>query len=49
MLTYAPTLTSLTAGKGSYRMEFFGYEDVPKEMVNRVVEEHKKEAVASNS
>jgi elongation factor G len=49
MLTYAPTLTSLTAGKGSYRMEFFGYEDVPKEMITRIVEEHKKEAVASNS
>ena len=47
MLTYAPTLTSLTAGKGSYRMEFFGYEDVPKELVNRVVEEQQKEAVAS--
>ena len=49
MLTYSPTLTSLTAGKGSYRMEFFGYEEVPKEMVNRVVEEQKKEAVASPS
>ncbi len=49
MLTYAPTLTSLTAGKGSYRMEFFGYEDVPKEMISRIVEEHKKEAVASHS
>jgi elongation factor G len=49
MLTYAPTLTSLTAGKGSYRMEFFGYEDVPKELVTRIVEEHKKEAVASTS
>jgi elongation factor G len=49
MLTYAPTLTSLTAGKGSYRMEFFGYEEVPKEMINRIVEEHKKEAVASTS
>ncbi len=47
MLTYAPTLTSLTGGKGSYRMEFFGYEDVPKELVNRVVEEQQKEAVAS--
>jgi len=46
ILTYAPTLTSLTAGKGSYRMEFFGYEEVPKEMINRIVEEHKKEAVA---
>jgi len=49
MLTYAPTLTSLTAGKGSYRMEFFGYEDVPKELVSRIIEEHKKEAVASTS
>ncbi len=49
MLTYAPTLTSLTAGKGSYRMEFFGYEDVPKELVSRIVEEHKKEAVAHTS
>jgi len=49
MLTYAPTLTSLTAGKSSYRMEFFGYEDVPKEMITRIVEEHKKEAVTSNS
>ncbi len=49
LLTYAPTLTSLTAGKGSYRMEFFGYEDVPKEQVNRIVEEHKKEVVASAS
>ncbi len=49
MLTYAPTLTSLTAGKGSYRMEFFGYEDVPKELVNRIVEDHQKEAVASFS
>ncbi len=49
MLTYAPTLTSLTAGKGSYRMEFFGYEDVPKELVSRIVEEHKKEELASTS
>ena len=49
MLAYAPTLTSLTAGKGSYRMDFFGYEDVPKEMIARVVEEHKKEAVVSTS
>ncbi|MDH5428096.1 MAG: elongation factor G [Nitrospirota bacterium] len=49
MLTYAPTLTSLTAGKGSYRMEFFGYEDVPKELVSRIIEEHKKEAVSSTS
>ncbi len=49
MLTYAPTLTSLTAGKGSYRMEFLGYEEVPKDLATRVVEEHKKEAVGSIS
>ena len=49
MLSYAPTLTSLTAGKGSYRMEFFGYEDVPKELTSRIIDEHKKEAVASTS
>ncbi len=49
MLTYAPTLTSLTAGKGSYRMEFFGYEDVPKELVSRIVAEQQKETVASTS
>ena len=49
MLTSAPMLILLTAGKGIYRMEFFGYEDVPKEMVRRIVEEHKKEAVASTS
>jgi elongation factor G len=43
MLKYAPSLTSMTAGKGSYVMEFSGYEEVPKEIVNRIVEEHKKE------
>ena len=49
ILTYAPMLTSLTAGKGSYRMEFFGYEEVPKELSVRVVDEHKKETVESLS
>jgi len=50
MLKYAPSLTSMTAGKGSYVMEFSGYEEVPKEIINRIVEEHKKEkeAVSSN-
>lgn len=49
MFAYAPILTSLTAGKGRYRMEFFGYEEVPKEIVTRVVEEHKQEAVVATS
>ena len=47
ILKYAPILTSITAGKGSYAMEFSGYEQAPREVVNKVVEEHKaaKEAV----
>lgn len=47
MLKYAPALTSMTAGKGSYVMEFLGYEEVPREIMGRVIEEHKKEMVAS--
>lgn len=49
ILKYAPALTSITAGKGSYVMEFSGYEQAPKEVINKVVEEHKaaKAAVAS--
>ena len=29
ILKYAPSLTSMTAGKGSYVMDFSGYEEVP--------------------
>ncbi len=47
MLKYAPALTSLTAGKGSYVMEVYGYEEVPKELVTRLVDDQKKEAVSS--
>ena len=49
MLKYAPTLTSMTAGKGSYVMEFSGYEEVPRDAINRIVEEHKKEKEAVSS
>ena len=49
MLKYAPTLTSMTAGKGSYVMEFSGYEEVPRDVLNKVVEEHKKEKEAVSS
>lgn len=41
VVKYAPALTSLTAGKGSYVMEFSGYEEVPRESMNRIIEEHK--------
>ena len=49
ILKYAPTLTSMTAGKGSYVMEFSGYEEVPRDVLNKVVEEHKKEKEAVSS
>ncbi|RMH03975.1 MAG: elongation factor G [Nitrospirae bacterium] len=48
ILKYAPALTSLTAGKGSYTMEFAGYEPAPREVTTRVIEEqrHAKQAVS---
>ncbi len=49
ILKYAPVLTSITAGKGSYAMEFSGYEQAPREIVNKVVEEHKAEKAAASS
>ncbi len=39
MLTYAPTLNSLTSGRGMYTMEFFGYEDVPSHLAQKIVQE----------
>jgi len=47
MLKYAPSLISITAGKGSYVMDLVGYEEVPREIINRVAEEQKKEMVSS--
>ena len=48
MLKYAPSLNSITGGRGSYVMEFSTYEEVPRELAVRIVEEHKaaKQAVA---
>ena len=50
MLKYAPILTSLTGGKGNYVMEFAGYEEVPRDLKNRIVDEHKhaKEPVSAS-
>jgi elongation factor G len=41
MLTYAPMLNSITGGRATYGMEFSAYEEVPKELAARVIEEHK--------
>ena len=41
VLTYATTLNSLTGGRGSYGMEFTRYEEVPRDIATRVIEEQK--------
>lgn len=40
MLTYAPTLNSLTSGRAMYTMEFYGYEDVPSHLSQKIIQEH---------
>jgi elongation factor G len=47
LLTYATTLNSLTAGRGSYAMEFARYDEVPRELAVRVIEAHKVETLAA--
>ncbi len=37
MLTYAPTLRSITAGRGDYHMEFASYEEVPKQLQEKII------------
>ncbi len=39
MLSYAPTLNSLTSGRGMYTMEFYGYEDVPSHLAQKIIQE----------
>lgn len=39
MLTYAPTLNSLTSGRAMYTMEFYGYEDVPSHLAQKIIQE----------
>jgi elongation factor G len=37
MLTYAPQLRSMTAGRGSFTIEFDHYEEVPSHLVDKIV------------
>jgi elongation factor G len=46
MLTYASTLKSLTAGRGTFAMESFQYEDVPAQIQAKIIEDAKKEQEA---
>ena len=47
LLTYATTLNSLTAGWGSYAMEFSRCDKVPHELAVRFIETHKGETYAA--
>jgi len=42
MLSYMPTLNSITGGRGSYTMAMSHYEEVPAHMLQKVIDEHKK-------
>jgi elongation factor G len=39
---YASTLRSLTSGRGGHRIEFSHYEEVPKEVEQKIIEEYNK-------
>jgi len=41
MLSYAPTLNSLTSGRGMYTMSFSHYEEVPAHIAPKVIDESK--------
>ena len=41
MLIYAPTLTSMTGGRGSFEMNFSHYDEVPSHLAQKIIEEHK--------
>lgn len=42
VLKYAPTLTSMTGGRGSYTMEFDRYEEVPAQFQEKIIAEAQK-------
>jgi len=42
MLTYGSTLRSITQGRGSFHMEFSHYEEVPRNLQEKIVAEAKK-------
>jgi elongation factor G len=39
MLSYSPTLRSITGGRGDYHMEFKSYEEVPKQLQEKIIAE----------
>ena len=43
VLSYAPDLTSLTGGRGAFTTEFDHYEEVPTQIVQKIIEQAKSE------
>jgi elongation factor G len=43
LLKYAPVLNALTGGRGHYAMEFARYEEVPRELAGKIIDEHRAE------
>jgi len=43
MVSYAPVLTSVTGGRGTFHMEFSHYNEVPTHIVQKIIEEAQKE------
>lgn len=47
MLTYGSTLRSITQGRGSFHMEFSHYEEVPRNLQEKIISEAKKEKASA--
>jgi len=43
MLNYAPTINSMTGGRGNYHMEFSHYDEVPAHLAQKIIDQAKKE------
>src|SRR5437660_7461613 len=49
MLTYGSTLRSITQGRGSFHMEFSHYEEVPRNLQDKIIAEAKKAKEAQHA
>jgi elongation factor G len=49
MLTYGSTLRSITQGRGSFHMEFSHYEEVPRNLQEKIIAEAKKSKEAQQT
>jgi elongation factor G len=48
MYKYSSHLRSITSGRGHHTIKFAYYEEVPKEVENKIVEEYKKQREEGN-